>query len=436
MRFSLVIVASMALLSCIAAVQPNSINLAGNIHDGYWSGPITTLAGAGGSNSKLIAPPTRYATEFVFHVNVGIGTFDTAAGGSSSFKSYNLAIDSGSDLNWIQCEDCKSPGKTCFPQKDPLYPSSQSKSYKPLDCNGVPCVFNKTISAGSYTSGVLATETFTFQSSDGTSLPIPNISFGCSRDSKNIKYVAASRPFLNPTSGVLSLGWGPRSFLSQIDSMSQGKFSYCIKPNNTKKTFLKFGKEVTPPKNPHITPISQVGNLSSYYVNLQGISVGGVRLNFGPSDFALNKDGTGGTVIDSGALFALFKPPVYGALFATLEATLSKNKFLKRVVFHKGFKDLCYVELSPEARKTIPGMTFHLENNADFEVKPEGLFLFAVLPEDTKDIPKGTTALCFAAFPSEFRTAIGALQQIGQKVVYDTKAKQLSFGPEDCDETS
>ncbi|KAJ4828506.1 hypothetical protein Tsubulata_046229 [Turnera subulata] len=78
-------------------------------------------------------------------------------------------------------------------------------------------------------------------------------------------------------------------------------------------------------------------------------------------------------------------------------------------------------------------MTFHLEN-ADFEVQPEGLFLFAALPEDfSKDIPKGTTALCFAVFPSDFRTVIGALQQIGQKLVYDTRAKQLSFGPEVCD---
>ncbi|KAJ4828505.1 hypothetical protein Tsubulata_046228 [Turnera subulata] len=111
MRFSLLFVAFMALLSCIAAVQPNGINLAGLVHK---SGPITTSAGG----PKLIAPPTRYAHEFVFHVNVGIGTFDLVAGGSS-FKSYNLAIDSGSDLTWIQCEECKSPGNTCFPQKDP-----------------------------------------------------------------------------------------------------------------------------------------------------------------------------------------------------------------------------------------------------------------------------------------------------------------------------
>ncbi|KAJ4830016.1 hypothetical protein Tsubulata_001852 [Turnera subulata] len=429
MRFSLVFVCLTALLSCIVAVQPDAINLGGLIHK---SGPITTSGGG----PKLIAPPTRYAHEFVFHVNVGIGTFDPASPGGPSFKSYNLAIDSGSDLTWIQCEECKSPGNTCFPQKDPLYPDSQSKSYKPLVCNGAPCVFNKTVSAGSYTSGVVATETFTFQALDGSSVAIPNMTFGCSRDSKNIKYVAANRPFPNPTSGTLSLGWGPRSFLNQIDSMSQGKFSYCIKPDNPKKTFLKFGQEVTPPKNPHTTPITQVGNFSNYYVNLRGISVGGSKLNFGPADFAVNKDGSGGAVVDSGALFSLFKPPVFAAIFATLEAALSKNQFLRRVKFHKEFNDLCYVETSPEARKTIPGMTFHLEN-ADFKVQPEGVFLFAVVPEDiSKGIPNGTTALCFAAFPSPFRTTIGGLQQIGQKLVYDTRAKQLSFGPEDCDETS
>ncbi|KAJ6961402.1 hypothetical protein NC652_000350 [Populus alba x Populus x berolinensis] len=119
----------------------------------------------------------------------------------------------------------------------------------------------------------------------------------------------------NPVSGVLGMGWGPRSFLAQLGSISHGKFSYCITANNTHDTYLS-------------------------------------------------------------------------------------------------------------RRKNLPVVTFHSEN-ADIEVKPEAIFLFREF--------EGKNVFCLSMLSDDSKTIIGAYQQMKQKFVYDTKARVLSFGPEDCE---
>ncbi|KAJ4822223.1 hypothetical protein Tsubulata_020299 [Turnera subulata] len=468
--------ALMGLLSCIAAIKPNGLTME-VVHKDTPESPYyrntadektpkpecpfaslnnppptktetSTHTQALGKSEVINPPPTRYGDPFMFLVKVGVGTFG-ATSSNHSFKPYYLNIDSGTDLTWIQCEGCKSKPNMCFPQTDPVYPSSQSKSYKLLPCNHTAlachpkqecaagsgsCAFNLTFSPGSYTSGTLAQETFTFPSPDGPPVAIQNITFGCSTDSRNIIYVLSTAPNPNPVSGVLSLGWGPRSFLSQTDALTQGKFSYCIKKNSTKPSYLKFGRDVTKPRNLQTTPISQVMPSSSYYMNLKGVSVNGQRLNMSPRELEVQRDGSGGCVIDSGSLVSYLKSSVFDVLHAALADHISKNKFLKRVIIHRKHKDLCYEELSPKGRKTLPVVKFHLEE-ADLEVEPEALFLFRQLRMDlSKELRTGKKVFCLAILTNEVKNTIGAYQQLNQKFVYDTKTKQLSFGPENCDE--
>ena len=75
-------------------------------------------------------------------------------------------------------------------------------------------------------------------------------------------------------------------------------------------------------------------------------------------------------------------------------------------------------------RKNLPVVTFHLEN-ADIEVKPEAIFLFREF--------EGKNVFCLSMLSDDSKTIIGAYQQMKQKFVYDTKARVLSFGPEDCE---
>ncbi|KAJ6307357.1 hypothetical protein OIU76_017197 [Salix suchowensis] len=382
--------------------------------------------------NKMISPLTSYGDPFLFFAQVGVGSFQEKSG-HPRFKTYNFQIDTGNELSWIQCDGCQNKGNMCFPHEDPPYLNSQSRSYKPISCNqhsfcepgqckeGM-CTYNVTYGPGSYTSGNLASETFTFYSSHGKHAALEDITFGCSTDSRNMKYA-----FLfdkNPVSGVLGMGWGPRSFLAQLGSISHGKFSYCIKANNTQNTYLRFGKHIVKSKNLQTTRIMQVKPSAAYHVNLLGISVNGVKLNITKSDLAVRKDGSRGCSIDAGTLATLLVKPVFDTLHAALADHLSRNQNLKRWIIHKLHKDLCYEQLSDAGRENLPVVTFHLEN-ADLEVKPGAIFLFREF--------EGKNVFCLSMLSDDSKTIIGAYQQMKQKFVYDTKARVLSFGPEDCE---
>ncbi|KAJ6428089.1 hypothetical protein OIU84_023497 [Salix udensis] len=351
--------------------------------------------------NKMISPLTSYGDPFLFFAQVGVGSFQEKSG-HPRFKTYNFQIDTGNELSWIQCEGCQNKGNMCFPHEDPPYLNSQSRSYKPIPCNQHSfcepgqckegtCTYNVTYGPGSYTSGNLAKETFTFYSSHGKQEALEDITFGCSTDSRNMKYA----------------------------------FLFDKNPRTTPmNTYLRFGKHIVKSKNLQTTRIMQVKPSAAYHVNLLGISVNGVKLNITKTDLAVRKDGSRGCSIDAGTLATLLVKPVFDTLHAALADHLSRNQNLKRWIIHKLHKDLCYEQLSGAGRENLPVVTFHLEN-ADLEVKPGAIFLFREF--------EGKNVFCLSMLSDDSKTIIGAYQQMKQKFVYDTKARVLSFGPEDCE---
>ncbi|KAE8009592.1 hypothetical protein FH972_006020 [Carpinus fangiana] len=92
---------------------------------------------------QMIRPAIDLTQLSTYLVNVGIGTFDA---NFNSPEVYYLHRDTGSELAWTQCEECLSPGHHCFPQKDPPFPNTKSKSYQHLPCKGHPlCLPNQCI---------------------------------------------------------------------------------------------------------------------------------------------------------------------------------------------------------------------------------------------------------------------------------------------------
>jgi hypothetical protein len=91
-------------------------------------------------------------------------------------------------------------------------------------------------------TGILGHEAFAFVSSSGMPQTIPNIVFGCTIDSTDMNYGEDD----NQVSGIFGLGWGLRSFVNQIGSLSHGTFSYCLKFNDGHAlgTYLTFGADI------------------------------------------------------------------------------------------------------------------------------------------------------------------------------------------------
>ncbi|KAE8673948.1 Aspartic proteinase nepenthesin-2 [Hibiscus syriacus] len=102
--------------------------------------------------------------------------------------------------------------------------------------------------------------------------------------------------------GPMGLGRGPLSLVSQL---KEPEFSYCLTSiDETQKSLLVMGSIASGTKSlgaMKTTPlIRNPSQPSFYYLSLQGITVGSTALPIKKSTFALQDDGTGGVIIDSG----------------------------------------------------------------------------------------------------------------------------------------
>jgi len=164
---------------------------------------------------------------------------------------------------------------------------------------------------GSSTSGVVAYETFTFTALDGSQIPVQQIAFGCGQNE--------SLNGFNGNDGLVGLGQGNFSLPSQLSTDFSDIFSYCLVPfadTTTKYSTFYFG---VPETNISIyTPIvSNTVNPSAtyYYVNVTGISVGGVSLDIPADTFDISPtDGSGGIILDSGTTLNLLTSVPYEAV--------------------------------------------------------------------------------------------------------------------------
>ncbi|KAK9280748.1 hypothetical protein L1049_003636 [Liquidambar formosana] len=228
---------------------------------------------ATGSNSsdQTVAHPTAIRSlvgvhQGIYMVQLSIGTFHTLPP-SPSYKSFFLVLDTGSYLTWTQCELCKIPGHECFVQEEPIFPNSQSQTHRSLPCGkdrlcytgqciGDACSYKRDYASGCSSQGVLATRTFTFVSDNRIDTKrIDGLVFGCGIDNKNFKYEAG-----NQIAGIMGLGWGDRSLINQPQSLSHGRFSYCLQPLNnpqeSSRMFLRIGGDIVQRQGLGITPIS------------------------------------------------------------------------------------------------------------------------------------------------------------------------------------
>lgn len=128
---------------------------------------------------------------------------------------------------------------------------------------------------------------------------VPAYTFGCIQ-----KATGSSLP----PQGLLGLGRGPLSLLSQTQNLYHSTFSYCLpgfKSLNFSGT-LRLGPTGQPKKIKYTPLLRNPRRSSLYYVNLLAIKVGRAVVKIPPSALAFNPTTGSGTVIDSGINFMIF----------------------------------------------------------------------------------------------------------------------------------
>ncbi|CAB4276195.1 unnamed protein product [Prunus armeniaca] len=180
----------------------------------------------------------------------------------------------------------------------------------------------------------------------------------------------------------MGLGFGPKTFVNRIDSQGQsnGRFSYCLRRERTMgatSSFIRFGADIEQRPDLSVTALRRNNNIVLYYINLIGISVNGYRLNIPEQEFEIQKDGCGGSIIDSGAAFSHLRRAAHDSLFRALEAVFAGYIWgtVKRVPSGDVPFELCNEVLKQEVFQGFPVITFHLQNNADIILDAESAFL-------------------------------------------------------------
>ncbi|KAK7304987.1 hypothetical protein VNO77_42884 [Canavalia gladiata] len=352
-------------------------------------------------------------------------------------KHFSLILDTGSDLNWIQCVPCYA----CFEQNGPYYDPKDSSSFKNITCHDPrcqlvsspdppqPCKVEKQscpyfywYGDSSNTTGDFALETFTVNLTTPKGKPelkiVENVMFGCGHWNRGLFHGAA---------GLLGLGRGPLSFASQLQSLYGHTFSYCLVDRNSNSSVsskLIFGEDKELLNHPNLNFTSFVGGKENpvdtfYYVQIKSIMVGGEVLKIPKETWHLSPEGGGGTIIDSGTTLTYFSEPAYDII---KKAFMSKIKGYPLVESFLPLKP-CY-NVSGVEKMELPEFGILFADGAMWDFPVENYFI-QIEPEDI-------VCLAILGTPRSALSIIGNYQQQNFHILYDMKKSRLGFAPMKC----
>ncbi|TQD80833.1 hypothetical protein C1H46_033585 [Malus baccata] len=355
--------------------------------------------------------PQDLSTPVVSGVSQGSGEYFSRIGVGTPAKSFYMVPDTGSDVNWLQCNPCSD----CYQQSDPVFSPAGSSTYSQLTCDAPQCqalqvsacrankcLYQVSYGDGSYTVGDYVTETLSF----GNSGSINKIALGCGHDNEGL-FVGAA--------GLLGLGGGPLSLTSQFKASS---FSYClVNRDSSSSSTLEFNS--APPADSVTAPLLQSGKVGTfYYVGLTGFSVGGQPVSVPPSLFAVDVSGNGGIIVDSGTAITRLQTQAYNSL---RDAFKRLTRDLPTASSFSLF-DTCY-DLSSRTSVQVPTVAFQFSGGKSLSLPAKNY----LIPVDSA----GT--FCFAFAPtSSSPSIIGNVQQQGIRVSYDLANKRVGFSPNKC----
>ncbi|KAH9310731.1 hypothetical protein KI387_025766 [Taxus chinensis] len=345
-------------------------------------------------------------------------------------------VDTGSTLIWLKCSSNKGD------RTQLVFKANRSATFKNLTCSnpicqhvqqdtGIQACHNATDSSActfeylyadmSGAAGIMASDVLNLQNKVQTihnkKRSTNNMTFGCALKARGIQ-----------GDGVIGLDRGPYSLVSQLGPLIGYRFSYCLVPvtlNASSSIILGHSAKIFGKKVRH-TPLLSPNNTrrSAYYIDVRKISLGETRVPIPSKAFRI-KDGSGGTVLDTGTTFVLLATPIYRAVMATLSVTVPYPK-----VFFRSFLEgvPCFDRSSSKSvDPELPSMVFHLRGGAKLDIPWQNLFFLVevnVICMSVQESPAGVADL----------SIIGNRAQQNFHFSFDLKRNRLRFARRNCTE--
>ncbi|KAF5735232.1 hypothetical protein HS088_TW15G00732 [Tripterygium wilfordii] len=343
--------------------------------------------------------------------------------GSPPIQILGIA-DTGSDLTWTQCKPCDE----CYYQKPPMFDPIKSSSYNNLTCDSKfchalssneraclqdqnICEYTYTYGDQSVTEGFLATEKFSLSPGHSHTLV-----FGCGHDNEGT--------FDEAGSGIIGIGGGVLSLISQLGSSINGQFAYCLVPTVTETSSSNITSKITFGSDSVIsgscvvtTPLVEKDPATYYYVTLEAITVGNKRLDYynnsSKNDCVHSNIHPGNMIVDSGTTLTFLNSGIFNRVLSILEEAIDAEP----VKDPEGLFKFCFRD---KKGVDLPVVIAHF-TGADLKLQP--LNTFAQVQDGL---------VCFTMMPSEDLAIFGNLSQMNFVVAYDLEKKSVSFLPTDC----
>jgi hypothetical protein len=213
-----------------------------------------------------------------------------------------VVLDTASDVPWVQCHPSASATDITSSSN---YDPARSATYTALACNSAACAELGRLYRGacvnnhcqyrvpipsspalSSSSGTYGSDLLALAADPGNGAL--SFKFGCS----HAKAKQGEEGSLNnATAGVMALGGGPESLVSQTAATYGSAFSYCIPATESRQPgFFVLGGSGDPSAGAGyvVTPLLRYGRVPTFYrVRLLAIAIDGKQLNVTPSVFIM-----------------------------------------------------------------------------------------------------------------------------------------------------
>ncbi|KAL5820149.1 hypothetical protein ACOSQ4_023991 [Xanthoceras sorbifolium] len=376
------------------------------------------------SSSSLI---NRAGSSIVFPIDGNVyptGYYNVTLYVGQPAKPYFLDLDTGSDLTWLQCD---APCVQCTPAPHPLYrPSNDLVICKDPICqslhapgehkceNPEQCDYEVGYADGGSSLGVLVRDFFAFNYTNGVRLN-PRLVLGCGYDQ-----VPGSS--YHPLDGILGLGRGKSSILSQLHSQNlvRNVIGHCLSGRGG--GFLFFGDDLY--DSSRVVWTSMSSDYTKHY------SPGFAELFFGGKSTGLKNLLT---IFDSGSSYTYLNSQAYQALTFMIKKEIA-GKSLKEAVDDQTLP-LCWKGRKPfksirDVKKYFKTLALRFTNGKTktlYELTPEAYLIISSKGNVCLGILNGSEV------GLQDLNLIGDISMQDRMVIYDNDKQRLGWIPANCD---
>ncbi|KAK4274000.1 hypothetical protein QN277_017295 [Acacia crassicarpa] len=398
--------------------------------------PIFPLCSSAANQPRNSIKPThptsanRLGSSAVFQVQGNVyplGYYTVSLNIGYPSKTFDLDIDSGSDLTWVQCD---APCQGCTKPRDELYKPNNNvvqcsdqlcsrihlSTSSPCSAPDEQCDYEVEYADNGASLGVLVRDFIPLQLTNGSVIR-PQIAFGCGYDQK------FSGPTSPPsTAGVLGLGSSKASILSQLHSLglTRNVVGHCLSGQGG--GYLFFGDDLIPSSGVVWTPMLS--------------SSSEMRYSSGPAELFFNGKPSNvkglEVIFDSGSSYTYFNSKAYQGVVDLVVNDLKGSQLTRATedpslpICWKGTKPFKSLRDVKSYFKPL-SLSFTKRKNVQLPLPPEAYLIITKHGNVCLGILNGDEV------GLEDLNIIGDISLQDKMLIYDNEKQQIGWVSSNCD---